>query len=122
MNTKLRTTVNAFALAIAGIFVTGAALAADCTLWADKPQYNGAISGEGSWANCPANAKVTVLLRRDHRWWFDSTLDSKSETGSSGRLSTSRACGTGFDPWKVYVETRYGSKKTQSPRAVLPCK
>ena len=121
MNNKLRTTVGAMTLAMVGIVVTGTVLAADCTLWADQPQYNGSISGEGSWANCPTNAKVTVLLRKDHKWWPDSTLDSKSGTGSSGRLSTLRGCGTGFEPWKVYVETRYGSKKTQSPRAVLPC-
>jgi hypothetical protein len=119
MNNKLRTTT--MTLAVLGIIVPGTAPAAECTLWADQPKYNGSISGEGSWANCPSNAKVTVLLRRDHKWWPDSTLRSQSGTGRSGRLNLLRGCGAGFDFWKVYIETRYGSKKTQSPRAVLPC-
>ena len=114
MNTKSRTTVSTFTLVMVGIVATGA-------LWAGQPYYNGAISGEGSWANCPSNARVTVLLRKDIRWLRDSTFNSKSATSSRGTLITLRACGTGFDPWKVYTETGYGSKKVQSPRAVLPC-
>jgi len=113
--------VGALTLVMVGVVVSGMAPAAECTLWAEQPQYNGSISGQGSWANCPTNAKVTVLLRKDRKWFPDSTLDSKSGTGRSGTLNTLRACGTGFDPWKVYVETRYLSKKTQSPRAILPC-
>jgi hypothetical protein len=49
MNNKLRTTT--MTLAVLGIIVPGTAPAAECTLWADQPKYNGSISGEGSWAN-----------------------------------------------------------------------
>ncbi len=112
----------AFALGIMGTVASGAALGAECRLSAEQPQYNGAISGLGSWSNCATNAKVTVLLREDVRFWTDKTLVSKSRTGSSGSLSLLRACGNRFDPIKVYVEVRAGNKKVQSPRAILPCK
>jgi hypothetical protein len=117
----MRTSVGAFALVLFATLANGTSYAADCTLFADKPEYNGAIYGSGSWANCPLDARITVLLRKDRRWWPDLTLDSKSGTGSSGTLTPLRACGNGFDPWKVYIETRLNDKKTQSQRAVLPC-
>jgi hypothetical protein len=125
MNMKMPITVAGLALAAAAVVAPVAtaapSAAATCQLYAEQPYYNGSINGWGHWYNCPTNAKVTVVLRHDKRWWPDSTLDSETGTGSSGSRLTVYPCGNRFDPIKVFVEVRYGSQKVQSPRAILPC-
>ena len=96
--------------------------AAGCTLWSERPEWvNATILGRGSWYNCPSGTSVTVVLRHDRSWWPDRTLASRSGSGSSGSLLTAYACGTDFDPIKVFVETRAVGRKVQSERAILPC-
>jgi hypothetical protein len=111
-----------FACSLA-VFVPTASVQADhCQLFAGQPEYlNASIQGEGSWTHCPSTAHVEVLLRKDIRWWWDSTLRETTGSGSSGGVNLAWPCGSGFSPTKVYVETRYGSKKVQSARATLAC-
>ena len=98
------------------------ALAAVCSLYAERPEYIGAaINGWGHWSGCPTSAKVSIVLRQDRSWWPDRTLASTSGSGSFGSRVVAYACGTDFDPIKVFVEVRYNGQKAQSPRAVLPC-
>lgn len=95
---------------------------AGCTLYAAQPYWSsGYLFGGGSWSGCPANASITVVLRQDISWWPDRTLASGSKSGSSGWIDLSYPCGTDFDPIKVFVETRYGSKKVPSARSIVPC-
>ena len=132
MTVKLRL-VRAIALAAVAVAALGVAPATaletatstaatpQCSLYAEQPEYNGSINGWGHWSNCPSSAKVTVVLRQDRKWWPDKTLTSASGTGSHGSRLLVYGCGNHFDPIKVFVETRYGDKKVQSPRSVLPC-
>jgi hypothetical protein len=95
---------------------------AGCTLQAYQPYWSsGYLFGSGSWSGCPANASITVVLRQDIAWWPDRTLASGKKTGAGGTIGLSYPCGTDYDPIKVFIETRYGSRKVQSARAIVPC-
>ncbi len=98
-----------------------ATAATTCALYAGQPVYNGSINGGGSWAGCPPDAKITVVLREDVRFWPDNTLRSATAHGSQGSKLLVYACGNRFDPIKVFIEVRFGSRHVQSPRSILPC-
>jgi hypothetical protein len=129
MNMQFRAAAISMTLAVTALVTPTVASAAPlaarttatCALYAEQPTYNGSINGWGHWLGCPATARITVVMREDRRFWFDRTLRSGTAHGSYGSKLLVYACGNHFDPIKVFIEVRYGDKKVQSPRAVLPC-
>ena len=122
MNRTIAATVAGFAVVMPGLIHSQtASAAATCGLYAEPPSYNSSIVATASWAGCPAGARFTIVLREDRRWWPDRTIRSANGEGSYGSRTLTYPCGTDFDPIKVFVEIRYGDRKVQSARVILPC-
>ena len=115
----MRSRFLAASVALGALTLSATVEADHCDPYAEQPFFqDGSIQAVGSWNHCDSNAKVTVLLRKDVRWWPDSTLRKKSKSGTGDSILLVRPC----TPRLQALVGVCGNEIWQQEGAVPPCR